>query len=99
MCAYAKLLQLCQTLCNCMDCSLPGSSVHRILQARILEWIAMPLARGSSLPREDLASLMSSTLAGGFFITSTIWEALSKNILGKKRGSILEERSRRSIQD
>ena len=37
----AKSLQLCLTLCNCMDCSLPGSSVHGILQARILEWIAI----------------------------------------------------------
>ena len=36
----AKLLQLCLTLCKPMDCSLPGSSVHGILQARILEWVA-----------------------------------------------------------
>ena len=39
---YAKLLQSCPTLCNPMDFSLPGSSVHGILQARILEWVAMP---------------------------------------------------------
>ena len=43
----AKLLQSCEvkllsTLCDPMDCSLPGSSVHGILQARILEWVAMP---------------------------------------------------------
>ena len=38
-------------LCDCMDCSLPGSSVHRILQAKILEWVAMPSSRGSSWPR------------------------------------------------
>ena len=38
----AKLLQLSPTLCDPMDCSLPGSSVHGILQARILEWVAMP---------------------------------------------------------
>ena len=38
---YAKLLQLCTTLCNPMDCSPPGSSVHGILQARILEWVAI----------------------------------------------------------
>ena len=38
----------CLTLCNPMDCSLPGSSVHGILQARILKWIAMPSSRGSS---------------------------------------------------
>ena len=40
--------QLCLTLCDPMDCSLPGSSVHGILQARILEWVAMPSSRGSS---------------------------------------------------
>ena len=39
---YAKLLQSCPTLCNSMECSPPGSSVHEILQARILEWVAMP---------------------------------------------------------
>ena len=49
---YAKLLQSCPTLCNTMDCSPPGSSVHGTLQARILEWVAMPSSRGSSWPRD-----------------------------------------------
>ena len=40
--------QLCLTLCDLMDCSRPGSSVHRILQARILERVAIPSSRGSS---------------------------------------------------
>ena len=40
--------QLHLTLCNPMDCNLPGSSVHGILQARILEWDAIPFSRGSS---------------------------------------------------
>ena len=40
--------QLCPTLFNCMDCSQPGSSVHGILQARILEWVAIFSSRGSS---------------------------------------------------
>ena len=48
---HVKLLQLCPTLCNTMDCSPPGSSVHDILQARILEWVAIPFSRGSSPPR------------------------------------------------
>ena len=48
MCARAKL---CPTLCNPMGCSSPGSSVHGILQARILEWVAMSSPRGSSQPR------------------------------------------------
>ena len=42
MCVHAKSLQLCLTLCDPMNCSLPGSSVHGILQARKLEWVAMP---------------------------------------------------------
>ena len=46
---HAKLPQSCSTLCNPMDCSLPGSSVHGILQARIVEWVVMLSSRGSSL--------------------------------------------------
>ena len=48
---YAKLLQSCLTLCDPMDCSLPGFSLHGILQARILEWVVMPSSGGSSRPR------------------------------------------------
>ena len=44
--------QSCLTLCNPMDCGLPGASVHGILQARILEWVAMPSSRGSTRPRD-----------------------------------------------
>ena len=43
---------LCLTLCSPMDCNLPGTSVHGILQARIMEWAAMPSSRGSSQPRD-----------------------------------------------
>jgi len=50
-CVYAKLLQSSSILCNPMNCSPPGSSVHEILQARILEWVAMPSSRESSQPR------------------------------------------------
>ena len=49
---HAKSLQLCPNLCDPMDYSLPGSSVHGILQARIPEWVAMPSSRGSSQPRD-----------------------------------------------
>ena len=48
----AKTLQSCLTLCDPVDCGPPGSSVHGVLQARILEWVAMPFSRGSSRPRE-----------------------------------------------
>ena len=46
--------QLCPTLCNPMDCSQLGSSVHGILQARILEWVAIPVSRESSNPGIEL---------------------------------------------
>ena len=52
------------TLCDPMDCSPPGSSVHGILPARILEWVAMPSSRGSSRPRDRTRV---SHIAGGFF--------------------------------
>ena len=45
---YVLVTQLCLTLCNLMDYSLPDSSVHGILQARILEWVAIPFSSGSS---------------------------------------------------
>ena len=48
---HVKLIQSCPSVCDPVDCSPPGSSVHGILQARILEWVTMPLSRGSSWPR------------------------------------------------
>ena len=59
-----------------MDCSPPGSRVHEILQARILECVAMPSSL--DLPNQGIEpeSLMSPALAGKFFTTSAIWEAL-----------------------
>ena len=72
---HAKLLQSCPTLCNPLDCSPPGSSVHGILQARILEWVSMPFSRGSSDPEIEPESLTSPALVGEFFITSVTWDA------------------------
>ena len=51
-CVCVLVAQSCPTLCNPTDCSPPGSSVHGILQARILEWIAICFFRGSSQPRD-----------------------------------------------
>ena len=45
--AAAKSLQSCLTLCDPMDCSLPGSSIHGIFQARVLEWGAIAFSKGS----------------------------------------------------
>ena len=66
MCGHVKSLKLCLTLCDPVDLSPPGSSVHGILQARILEWVAVPSSR---------ESLMSPALAGRFFTPSATWEA------------------------
>ena len=60
----SEVAQLYLTLCDPMDCSPPGSSVHGILQARILEWVAISFSRGSSLPR-DLTQV--SLIAGRRF--------------------------------
>ena len=51
-CVHVQLLQSCLTLCDPVECNPPGSSVHGILQARILEWVAVLYSRGSSLPRD-----------------------------------------------
>ena len=75
--AAAKSLQLCPTLCDSMIHSPPGSSVHGILQARILEWVAMPTSKGFSQPRIEPASLTSPALAGRFFTSSTTWQVLT----------------------
>ena len=61
----SEVVQLCLTLCDPMDCSLPGSSLHGIFQARVLEWVAISFSRGSSQPRDWL-----SHIAGRRF---TIW--------------------------
>ena len=66
-----SVAQSCLTLCDLMDCSLPGSSVHGILQARILEWVASISSPGD-LPDPGIEpeSPTSPALAGGFFTTS-----------------------------
>ena len=61
MCLVA---QSCLTLCNPMDSSIPGSSIHETFQAGILEWFAMPSARGSFQPRDGT---QVSCIAGRFF--------------------------------
>ena len=63
----SEVAQLCPTLCDPMDCSLSGSSVHGLLQARILEWVAISFSRGCSQTRDRTRV---SCIAGGCF---TIW--------------------------
>ena len=74
-CTPAKSFQSCPTLCNTMDYSLPSSSIHRLLQARILEWFAMSSFRYLSDLGIKTESLTSPALTDGFFTTSATWEA------------------------
>ena len=69
-----KVAQLCPTLCDSMDCSLPGSSVHGISQARILERVAIHFSRGFFQPRDWT---QVSCIAGKFFTIWTTREALN----------------------
>ena len=64
VCMYVLVAQLCLTLCDPMNCSPPGFSAHGLLQARILEWVAIPFSRGSSQPRDGT---WVSCIAGRFF--------------------------------
>ena len=70
-------LQSYPTLCDLMDCSPPGSSVHRILQARILEWIAMPSSRVSSQPKDGTRFSYISCIGRRVLYHSAAWEALN----------------------
>ena len=72
VCVCVRLTQLYPTLCDPMDPSLPNSSVHRILQAKILEWIATPFSRGSFPPRDQT---WVSCIAGRLFTVWTTREA------------------------
>ena len=69
----------CPTLSNSLDCSPPGSSVHGITQARILEWVIISFSRGSSQLRDRTRD---SCVAGGFFNHGATWEALCDDWLG-----------------
>ena len=74
VCVCAKLLQLCLILCNPMDYSLLGSSVHRILQERIVELAAMISPGDLPDPGIEPASLMSPALAGGSLSLALCWK-------------------------
>ena len=78
LCVHAKSLQSCPYFCDPMDYSPPWSSVHRTLQARILEWAAVLSSRDLPDPGIKPSSLTSPSLGGGFFTTNTTWEALKK---------------------
>ena len=77
--------RVCLTLCDPTSCSLPGSSVHGILHARILELIAISSSRGSSWPRDQTCP--PPALTGRFFTTKSPGKFLFPKIVGKAKYS------------
>ena len=88
-CKHAKSLQLYLILCHPMDYSLPGSSVHGILQARIQEWVAMPSSRVTSQPRDQTCIFYISYVGRQILYhwairkLSPVWPHLNLFTLGK----------------
>ena len=89
-CSVAKS---CQLFCELMDCSLPGSSVHSIFQARILGWVAISSSRGSSQPGDRTQTFC---LAGGFFTSEPPGKTL-KRFLVLKNSQLLILGSREKV--
>ena len=83
-CVHAQLLQMCPTLCDSVDCSLPGSSVHGILQERVLECIAIPFSRDLPEPGIEPRSpaLQADSLlfeySFSLLLVDSVFENLSK---------------------
>ena len=73
MCMWL-VAQKCPSLCDVLDCSPAGSSVHGIFQARIMEWVAIAFSRGSSRLRDRTYIPYVSWLLDGFFTTRNTWE-------------------------
>ena len=76
VCVCVLVAQSCLTLCDPVNCSLPGSSVHGVVQARILEWVTIAFSRGSAQPRDRT---QVSCIAGRFFI---VWAANYISFIG-----------------
>ena len=72
----SEVFQSCLNLCDSMDCSLPGSSIHGILQARVLEWVAISFSKGSSQPRDRT---QVSRIGGRHF---NLWTSCNAGDLG-----------------
>ena len=77
--------KLCPTACDLMDCSPPGSSVHGILQARILEWVAISFPRGSSWPRGQTHVSCVSHIGGEFFTVELPGKPMMEYYLALKK--------------
>ena len=86
---FSSVAQSCPALGDPRDCSLPGSSVHGILQARILEWVAMLSSRGSSWFRDQTHVSCTSCIGKQILYRCITWEALP-NLLYLNESSYLE---------
>ena len=76
LCVCVLVAQSCPTLCNPMDRSPPGSSVHGILHARILEWIAIPFSRVSSRPKDQTCVSCISCIGRQILYHCATWKSL-----------------------
>ena len=83
---------MCPTLCDPVDCSLPGSSIHGILQGKILEWVAISFSRGSSQPRDQT---QVSHIAGRCFTLWVTKEAQPEIKFPTSSGSLKKQESSR----
>ena len=81
-------VQMCLTLCHPMDWSPTGSSVHRIFQAKILEWVVISYSRTSSQPRDGNVSLGSPALAGTFFTATNNLREIPSRIFPRRINSV-----------
>ena len=70
-----SVAQSCPTLCNPMDCSLPGSTAHGIFQARILKWVAISYSKGSSWPKDQTHIFCVFCIGRWVLYHCTTWEA------------------------
>ena len=75
VCVFVKSIQLCPIFCDLIDCNPPSSSVYGILQARALEWIAMPSSKPSSRPREGICVSYAPCICWWVLYPSATWKA------------------------
>ena len=79
ICVKVLVAQSCLTLCDPMDCSPPGSSVHKILQARVLEWVAMPSSKGIFPTKGSNPGLPHSSFRKAFLsLLAILWNSAFK---------------------
>ena len=83
-CCFCLVTKSCLTLCDLMDCSPSGSSVHGISQARILEWVAIPFSRGSYWLRHRTHVSCISCIGRWILYHYATWEALIVSVFTNK---------------